>query len=87
MSLYNELKFILNNQNTYNIDETINKIIKLFESQDWIDISEQLPPDHKLILVKNEYGIHLAEYKIDLDIFIEQPTLKLINNIKKWKLV
>jgi hypothetical protein len=30
MSLYNELKFILNNQNNYNIEETVYKIIKLF---------------------------------------------------------
>lgn len=87
MSLYNELKFILNNQNNYNIEETVYKIIKLFEDQNWVEISDQLPPVKSLILVKNEYGIHLAEYKIDLDIFIEQPTLKLINNIKKWKLV
>lgn len=87
MSLYNELKFILNNQNNYNIEETVYKIIKLFEDQNWVEISDQLPPGKSLILVKNEYGIHLVEYKIDLDIFIEQPTLKLINNIKKWKLV
>lgn len=83
MNINNELKSILDNQNVYNIDDTISKIIKLFEDVSWIDINEQLPTNKKQILVVNNEGTHLCEYRNEL--FIENYTLKIINNIKKWK--
>jgi len=85
MNINNELKFILNNQNVYSIDDTISKIIKLFEDVNWIDINEQLPTNKKQILAVNNEGLHLCEYRNEL--FIENYTLKIINNIKKWKLI